>query len=119
MADEQKEIVDEQRVSVGGTGDGRIKQMTITTPEGQANIIVNLVPTALGLLFGFIETFLTGLLSTATVASISNQLIPFADFAGLVRVAASVALTGAALGTLKDLVVIVGQLKKRWPVLGA
>lgn len=101
---------------VGGTGDGRIRHHTIETPAGQPNIEVALIPTALGVLVGFADTFLNTLVSTATVAGVT-KLIPFSDFSELLFVGSSVATTAAVIGMLKDLVVIAGRLKKKYPLL--
>lgn len=106
----------DQKVMIGGTGDGRIKTQLMETPSGQPDVVVALIPTALGVLVRFVDTFLTILVSLVS-AGMTTSVIPAHDFLDLAGKCASLSIAGAGFGMLKDLVVIAGRLKKRFPLL--
>jgi hypothetical protein len=106
----------DQKVMIGGTGDGRIKQQVMETPLGQPDVVVNLIPTALAVLIRALETFLTILVSLVS-AGMTTSVIPATDFLDLAGKCASLSIAGAGFGMLKDLVVIAGRLRKRFPLL--
>jgi hypothetical protein len=106
----------DQKVIVGGTGDGRIKTQVMETPAGQPDVVVSLVPTALAVLVRAFDTFLTIIVSLIS-AGMTTNVIPATDFVDLAGKCASLSIAGAGLGMLKDLIVIAGKLKRRYPLL--
>jgi len=110
------EVKSDAKTMIGGTGDGTIKQQLMETPQGQPDVVVSLVPTALAVLVRAVETFLTILVSLIG-AGMTTSVIPATDFMDLVGKCASLSVAGAGFGMLKDLVVIAGRLRKRFPLL--
>jgi hypothetical protein len=110
---------------VGGTGSGNSSTQTIVTPAGQRNIIATFVPTALALLVGWVDTFLTVFLAVSGIGAVSSidavkSLIPtHAALGGAVmEEAIFYAFTAATFALLKDIAVIVSKLKQKFPLLG-
>jgi hypothetical protein len=106
---------------VGGTGDGTTKQELVTS-AGQPNVIATFVPTATALVVRFVDTFLTVLLTVTGVGAASNfeiikQLLPNTASLGSLRGAIFYSAVAATIGLAKDLTVIVGKLKKKYPLL--
>lgn len=101
---------------MGATGSGESKVREIVTHDGQPNIIATFIPTTLAVIVRFLDTFLTILVAAVTAGSVTN-LIPAKDFWELLLKCASLSVAGAIIGLLKDLIVIAGQLKKRFPLL--
>lgn len=112
MADDEQD----QKTVIGGTGDGTIKQQLIITPAGQPNQMVSFVPTALAVLVRFVDTFLTVMVATIGAAATTN-IITAPDFMALLAKCASLSVAGAVIGMMKDLIVIAGRLKKKFPLL--
>lgn len=108
---------------VGGTGDGGTTQQELRTPAGQPNVIATFVPTATALLVRGIDTFLTVFLAISGIGAITSidaikQLVPdHVAFGGRFEEAVFYAAVAAGFGTLKDLAVIVGRLKAKFPLL--
>lgn len=90
----------------------------VQTAPNLPNIMLTFVSPLAAIMVRFLDTFLTTLVALVT-AGMSTNLIPVRDFADLVEKAALLALTGAALGLMKDLLVIFGRLKQRYPLLDA
>lgn len=111
MADEH-----DQKTMIGGTGDGRIKQQIMETPMGQPDVVVNLIPTALAVLVRFVDTGLT-ILVASIGAGATTEIIPATDVVDLLMKCGGLALGGAMIGMLKDLIVIAGKLKRKFPLL--
>ncbi len=105
-------------VGGSGTGDGTITSQNVVTPMGQPNITIKAVPTALALLFATVYQFLTAFLGLLTAAGLGNKFIPFTDLHALLVGSASAAVTIAGFDLVKSLVVIVGRLKDKYPLLG-
>lgn len=99
---------------IGGTGDG--KPMTLSTPAGQPDVIINPITTFAALLTRFVDTFLT-IVVAAVGAATTTGIIPYSDFKDLVIKTSSLALVGSIIGLAKDLLVVVGKLKKKFPLL--
>jgi hypothetical protein len=109
---------------VGGTGDGSQSQQELITQSGQPNIIATFVPTATALLVRWIDTFLTTFLAISgvgaaiSIEAIRNLVPTHAALGGAVmEEAIFYAFITATFGALKDLTVIVGKLKARFPLL--
>lgn len=109
---------------VGGTGSGDSSKQMIVTPAGQPNLIATFIPTATALAVRWIDMFLTVFLAVSGIgAAISidavKQLIPdHAAFGGgVIEEAIFYSFVAATFGLLKDLAVIVGKLKQRYPLL--
>lgn len=101
-----------------GTGDGTIRSQNVVTPAGQPNITIKAVPTALALLFATAYQFLVVFVGLLSAAGLGNKFIPFTDITTLVAGSASAAAITAGFDLVKSLIVIVGRLKERYPLLG-
>ncbi len=106
----------DSQVVMGGTGDGTRRQQLMETPQGQPDVMVHFVPTALAVLVRFADTFLT-ILVAAIGAGATTNIIPADDVVSLLGKCGSLALGGAIIGMLKDLIVIAGKLKRKFPLL--
>jgi hypothetical protein len=109
---------------VGGTGAGDSMKQEIVTPAGQPNVIATFIPTATALLVRWIDTFLTTFLAISGVgAAISidaiRNLVPSHTALGgaVMEEAVFYAFVTATFSLLKDLTVIVGRLKAKFPLL--
>ena len=121
MTDEEPKTVaapvpPDSQVVMGGTGDGTMRKQLVETPQGQPDVMVHFVPTALAVLVRFVDTFLT-ILVAAIGAGATTSIIPAKDVLDLLVKCGSLALGGAIIGMLKDLIVIAGKLKRKFPLL--
>lgn len=107
-----------QALVIGSTGDGGTVQKTIQTPDGQPNIIIQVVSPMLAILVRFVNSFLVMLVSLVS-AGMTTNIIPAKDFWDLVVKCATLSVAGAGLGFLKDLVTVFGNLEKKFPLLRA
>lgn len=101
-----------------GTGDGTIKSQNVETPAGQPNIRIKAVPTAMALLFSFLYELGKAMVGLLTAAGLGNTALHFTDFVSLIQGVASISLVIASFDLIKNLVVIVGKLKEKYPLLG-
>ncbi len=102
---------------VGTVGSTPIPTGTIaTTPDHQPNLIVRAVSPLLAVLIRFLNAYLTSLVGLVTIGLTTNAL-PAADFAHLVLRCASLALAGSAVGFGKDIITVLGNLEKKYPLL--
>jgi hypothetical protein len=109
---------------MGGTGSGEQTKQEIVTPAGQPNVIATFIPTATALIVRWIDAFLTTFLAISGVgAAISidaiRNLVPAHAALGgkVMEEAVFYAFITATFGMLKDLTVIVGKLKNKFPLL--
>lgn len=88
------------------------------TPDHQPNIVVTVIGPLQAIAVRFGYAFLTALvgLLVAAMTPAGGKLLYTADFLSLLMTCASLALPGAALGLLKDLVTIFGRLEARYPL---
>lgn len=108
-------------VTVIGTEDSGIGVPLTTgtiaaTPDHQPNIVVHVIPPIVAIVVRFANLYvitLTGLLTAAGATGV----IKASDFWHLLLKCGGVALVPPALGMLKDLVTIFGQLEKKFPLL--
>lgn len=101
---------------IGGTGDGGVRPQTIETPKGQRNVVLTPISTALALGIRFVDTFLTALIAVAGLGGLTD-MIPFEDFADLLRKGASAGVIAGGVGFIKDMASVVGKLKQKYPLL--
>ncbi len=99
-----------------GTGDGSIVKQVIQTPAGQPNIIIRVISPLFALSIRFGETFLTALLAGTGLDTLSSwsQVVDLKVSASTI---VYLALSTAVLGLGKDLIVILGKLKQKYPLL--
>lgn len=106
-------------VTIIGTGDGASPSLAGTiavTPGQQPNVLINIVTPLMALGVRFANVFLTGLLGILTGAMATN-VIQASDFLHLVYKCAGLAIAGAGMGLIKDLVTIFGKLEQKNPLL--
>lgn len=101
---------------IGGQHDGAIPSGTVvTTPGHQPNLIVQVVTPIAAIAIRFTNTFLTSLIGIVTGA-MSTDVIQASDFLHLVYKCAGLAIAGATIGLLKDLVTVFGKLEGKYPL---
>jgi hypothetical protein len=110
------------QVAVIGTGDGsKLADCTVAVTAGahEPNIIVTVVGPLLAIVIRFVNVFLVQLvgLLIAGMTPAGAKLLYTGDFLHLVVVCSSLALPGAGLGFIKDLVTVFGRLESKYPLL--
>lgn len=104
---------------IDGTGDGGVAPLQsgtlLKTPDHQPNIIIKVVTPIAAIAVRFVNTFLTSLLGILTGA-MATDVIQANDFMHLVYKCAGLAVAGACIGLLKDLITVFGKLEGRWPL---
>lgn len=86
-----------------------------TTPDHQPNLVVQVINPVIALLVRFANVYIgmvVGLLGTA----MTSNAIPAPDFYHLVLKCAGLALGGAIVLSLKDIVTIFGRLEQKYPL---
>ena len=110
--------VEPVHVAIVGTGDGGLPASgTIATTPGthNPNLVVNIVSPLVALLVRFTNVYLGNLVGLVTAGMTSNA-IPAADFYHLVERCAGLALAGAIILSLKDILTVFTGLERRFPL---
>ncbi len=105
-------------VTVIGTGDGSTEPIAGAigvTPGTQPNLVVTIVTPLAAILIRFANNYLTMLVGLVAAGMTSN-IIPATDFLHLVYECAKLAIAGAGLGLLKDIVTVVSGLERTHPL---
>ena len=102
---------------IGGTGDGSpLTTGTVgTTPDHQPNLVVTVVTPIVAIAIRFLNSYVTTLIGLVTVGITTNAL-PAADFGHLVLRCATLSIAGPAVAFAKDLVTILGNLERKYPL---
>jgi len=103
-------------VTVIGTGDGLVAGTKATTPADQPNLVVNVVQPIVALFVRFLNVYIGNLVGLLAAGMTSNA-IPAADFGHLVLKCASLAIAGAVVLSLKDIVTVTAKLEQKFPLL--
>jgi hypothetical protein len=104
-------------VAMIGTGDGRTPYGVIETPgEHKPNLLIMVVSPLAAILIRFANSYVTALLGLVTVG-LTTDAIPAADFYHLVARCAGLSLAGPCVALGKDIVTILGNLEKKYPLL--
>lgn len=102
------------QVTTVGTGDGGLQRNTSAqTPSGMPNVFVTVVGPAKAIAVRFVHTFFltfSGMIG-ANAVGVSVLLVPDLQHA------AYASLTVAAVGLIKDLVTVFGNLEGKFPLL--
>lgn len=106
-------------LTVIGTGDGLVQGAVAKTPPDQPNIVVNIVTPIMAILVRFANFYGAALLGLliAGMTPAGGKLLYTGDFFQLVTVCASLALPGALVSSIKDILTITKNLENRWPLL--
>jgi hypothetical protein len=114
---------DTVKVAMIGTGNGAtIPSGTVAqTPNSYPNLVVKVVSPFIALLIGFAYAYGTALLGLITAAGFSqdaNMLLSggTGNFFTAVHNSLTLALAGASFDLLKNIVVILGKLKEKFPI---
>jgi hypothetical protein len=110
------EVMPPVPVTVIGTGDGLVKGTKATTPADQPNLVVNVVQPVVALLVRFLNVYIGSLVGLLAAGMTSNA-IPAADFWHLFLKCASLAVAGAVVLSLKDIVTVTAKLEQKFPLL--
>ena len=118
MKVETQEVADVPVVMISSSLTPAVASGTVAvTPQpNQPNLVVRLVTPLTAITVRFVNTFLTGLVGILTGAMATN-VIQATDFVHLVYKCAGLAVAGAGMGLLKDLVTIFGKLEQTNPLL--
>lgn len=102
---------------ISGTADGApIPSGTVVpTPDHQPNLIVKVVTPIAAIVVRFINTFLTALLGIL-MGAMTSDVIEASDFVHLVYKCAGLAVAGAGVGLIKDLITVFGKLEGKYPL---
>ncbi len=111
-------------VQVAIVGDGEKAGAPITTgtvaatPDHQPNIVLTVIPPLVAISVRFANVFFTTLvgLIVAGMTPAGGKLLYTSDFVHLVVLCANLALPGAGVGLLKDIVTIFGRLEAAHPL---
>lgn len=105
-------------VAIIGTGNGGLPATgTVATTPGShnPNLIVTVVSPIVALLVRFLNVYLGNLVGLVT-AGVTSNAIPAQDFLHLVEKCAGLAVAGAVILSLKDIVTIFAGLEKKFPL---
>ena len=87
----------------------------LITPGRQPNLVVQAVTPLAAVLVRFLNAYLTMVVGLVT-AGLTTHAIPAHDFLSLLTTCAGLSLAGPALGALKDVITILTNLEKKYPV---
>ncbi len=111
-------------VTVIGTGPGSLPRSEVMipamTPEGLPNLRIDVVRplVAMSIRFGHIYlTILVGLVTAGITPKGAEILMPVGDFRDLLWNCSLLAISGAVVDLLKNLVTIFGRLENKYPFL--
>lgn len=102
-----------------GTGDGGApipNGMVLKTPDHMPNIVTQVVTPLAAMAIRFANAYVTALLGLVTVG-LTTDALPAADFVHLVMRCAGLSLAGPCVALGKDIVTILGNLEKKYPLL--
>lgn len=102
---------------IGGPGDGGSPMTTGTvgsTPDHQPNLVVTVITPLTAIAVRFVNLYLVSLSGLVTAGGFG--LLPLGDFSHALRTASEAALVPAAIGLIKDLATVFGNLEKKHPL---
>src|SRR6187431_3102676 len=108
-----------EKVTMIGTGDGGVPLTSGTigkTPDHLPNLVLNVVSPMMAITVRAINTYLTLLVGVLT-AGMTSDLLPYHEFYPLLIFSAKLSVSGAIVGTLKDIVTVFGKLEGKFPLL--
>jgi hypothetical protein len=102
-----------------GTGDGGApipNGLSLTTPDHQPNIVVKVVAPLAAMAIRFANSYVTTLVGLVTVG-LTSDVLPASDFGHLIARCAGLSLAGPGVALMKDIITILGNLEKKYPLL--
>ena len=105
------------QITVVGTGDGLVDGATGKTPADQPNLIISVISPALAILVRFLNVYIGTIVGLLAAAMADSSAIPAPDFWHLLVKCAGLAIGGAVVLSLKDILTIFARLETRWPLL--
>lgn len=106
-------------IVVTGETDNPIPSGTVAvTPDHLPNVVVTVIGPVQAITVRFVNTFLTVLIGlvTASMTPIGGKLLYTHDFMHMLWLCASLALPGAVVGLIKDLITVFGRLERKYPL---
>jgi hypothetical protein len=110
-------------ISGAGTGDGSVPIVSGTIAKTASpltsDVRMLVIPAIVAITVRFGNTFLAALvgLLVAAMTPLGGKLLYTSDFFTMIVTCSSLALPGAFLGLIKDLVTIFGKLENKYPLL--
>lgn len=92
------------------------QHLVAETPGTAPNVVVQFVGPVMAILIRLINNYLTMLVGLIAAGTADGKLIPATDFVDMVLKCAQLAVAGAGLAFLKDLVTIFGKLESKYPL---
>lgn len=106
-------------VTIIGTGDGGpplTSGIVAQTPDHLPNLAIRVVTPIVAIGVRFVNTYLT-LMAGIVTAGMTSDVLPYEDFRGLLILGAKLAVSGAVVGLIKDVITVFGKLEKQYPLL--
>ncbi len=103
-------------VAVSSTGDGTSHA---TTQGINPNLTVTFISPVVSILIKTVKAFLTSILGLLTAGAVTSHLIPATDFWNLLEKCAGLSVGVAAVAFLGAVVILLGDLEKKFPLSGA
>lgn len=104
------------RSSMTREGSALVERVTLNTPANQPDVRVLFVAPVVSITIRFLNAYMTTLVGLV-MAGLTTQVIPAHDFGELVYKCLGLSLAGPSVSLGKDLITILGDLEKRWPLL--
>lgn len=104
-------------ITVIGTSDGLVQGTTAKTPPDQPNLIISVVSPLMAIVVRFINTYIGMVVGLLAAGMADSSAIPAVDFWHLLLKCGGLAIGGAVVLSLKDIVTIFGRLENKYPLL--
>lgn len=104
------------RSSMTREGSPLIDRVELTTPSNQPNVSAVFVAPVVAIVIRFANAYMTTLVGLV-MAGVTTEVIRADDFGQLVYKCLGLSLAGPSVSLGKDLITILGDLEKRWPLL--
>jgi hypothetical protein len=110
------EVLPPVPITVIGTGDGLVAGTKAVTPHDQPNIVVNVVQPFVALFVRFLNVYIGNLVGLLA-ATVTSDAIQASDFWHLFGKCAGLAVAGAVVLSLKDIITVTNKLEEKFPLL--
>jgi hypothetical protein len=88
----------------------------LVTPDHQPNVVYRVITPLVAILVRFVNTFCVSLAGSLSAGGLTANIMPHADFTGLVKSAVILAACIAGVGLVKDSATVFSGLEKQFPI---